>query len=66
MYTLRIFYPYEPDVVHEFDSIEEAIDHIRKHSLYLDDCQLYRTPDLLNLYSLMCPRTQRSGGKAYP
>lgn len=63
-YTLRVYEPYEQDKVLEFESVDSAILHSRKNRLFLDDCSLYETPEELNLYELMDPKTERWGGRA--
>lgn len=64
MYTLRIYEPYEKDEVLQFETVDEAISHIKKRKLFLDDCSLYKTPTEIDLYSVMRPKYDRTGGRA--
>jgi hypothetical protein len=46
---------YEPDSESHHETIEEAIDAVRKSGAYIDDVELYQTPALVDIREYVGP-----------
>jgi hypothetical protein len=55
-YTLRGYQGgYEPDSESHHETIEEAIDAVRKSGAYIDDIEIYQTPVLVDIRAYVGP-----------
>jgi hypothetical protein len=46
---------YDPDPESYFETIEEAIDAVRRAGTYIDDVEIYQTPALIDIRAYVGP-----------